>query len=155
MRFFLVDRIEEISYGRYITGVKCITLADDIFDEHFPGYPVFPGSLILEGVAQLAGSFFELTMEYRQMPQKRCVLSIVNRFKFRRPANPGDRLFYRVDLSTMRDEYGVVKAQAKIGEDLCAEGELTFTFVEIQNQRLHKARADLYRLWMRSAKVIP
>lgn len=155
MRFFLADRIEEICYGRYITGVKGISLTDDIFDEHFPDYPVFPGSLILEGLAQLAGSLFELTMEYRQLPQKRSVLSIVRRFKFRRPAQPGDQLFYRVDVSTMREDFGVVKVQASIGGDLCAEGELTFTFVDIENQRLHEARADLYRLWLRAAEVIP
>lgn len=155
MRFFQVDRIEEICFGEFITGVKSISLADDVFNEHFPGYPVFPGSLILEGAAQLAGSLFELTMEHRQWPQKRCVLSIVNRFKFRRPAYPGDRLFYRADVSTMQDDYGVVKVRAAIEGALCAEGELTFMFVAIENQRLHQARTELYQIWMRTAKVVP
>ena len=62
MRFFLADRIIEIDYGNYLIGIKAIALADDTFNEHFPGYPIFPGSLILEGAAQLAGSFFELTI---------------------------------------------------------------------------------------------
>ena len=51
MRFHLIDRIDEIHQGRYVVAVKCISLADDVFDEHFPGYPIFPGSLILEGVS--------------------------------------------------------------------------------------------------------
>jgi len=65
MRFYLYDRVEEICYGRYMVAVKCITLADDVFDEHFPGHPIFPGSLIMEGLAQLGGALFELTMRER------------------------------------------------------------------------------------------
>ena len=155
MRFHLLDRIEEISYGKYITAVKCITLADDVFNEHFPGYPVFPGSLILEGLAQLGGSFFELMMKHQNLPVKRSILSIVNKLKFRRPAGPGDRLLYRADMVTMRDEYGVVKVKAEIDAEICAEGELTFTFVDIPDETLHASRLELYKICMKNTKVIP
>jgi 3-hydroxyacyl-[acyl-carrier-protein] dehydratase len=155
MRFHLLDRIEEISYGKYITAVKCITLADDVFNEHFPGYPVFPGSLILEGLAQLGGSFFELMMKHQNLPIKRSILSIVNKLKFRRPAGPGDRLLYRADMVTMREEYGVVEVKAEIDDEICAEGELTFTFVDIPDETLHASRLELYKICMKNTKVIP
>jgi len=155
MRFYLVDRIEEICYGEYATGVKSISLADNIFNEHFPGIPVFPGSLILEGTAQLAGSFLELTREHSGLPMRRSVLAIVNRFKFRRPAYPGDRLLYTVNLKALREEYAVVSVKANIEQELCAEGELTFSLVDVQEERLHEARTELYRIWMRKAKVKP
>jgi 3-hydroxyacyl-[acyl-carrier-protein] dehydratase len=154
MRFHLLDRIEEICYGHYITAVKCITLADDVFDEHFPGYPVFPGSLILEGLAQLGGSFFELMMDHQNLPVKRSILSIVNKLKLRRPVFPGDKLVYRADLVTMREEYGVVKVRAEIEGECCAEGELTFTFVDIPDDTLHQSRLELYKICMKNTKVI-
>ncbi len=154
MRFHLIDRIEEISYGKYITAVKCITLADDVFNEHFPGYPVFPGSLVLEGLAQLGGSFFELMMKHLNLSGKRSILSIVKQFKFRRPALPGDRLLYRADMVTMHEEYGVVKVKAKIDGEVCAEGELTFTFMDIPDETLHQSRLELYKICMKNTKIV-
>ena len=153
MRFYLVDRIEEICYGDYATGVKSISLADNIFNEHFPGIPVFPGSLILEGAAQLSGSFIELTRQHEGLPHRRSVLAIVNRFKFRRPAYPGDRLLYTVKLKAMREDFAVVSVKAHIEQKLCAEGEIAFSLVGVQEERLHEARTELYRIWMREAKV--
>jgi 3-hydroxyacyl-[acyl-carrier-protein] dehydratase len=154
MRFHLVDRVDEICYGKYIIGVKCITLADDVFDEHFPGYPIFPGSLILEGLAQLGGSFFEIMMNHKGLPLKRAVLTIINRMKFRNPSGPGDRLVYRADIITMRDEYGVAKLKAELEGKICAEGEFTFSFIDVQNEVLQKSREDIYEICMKNAKVV-
>jgi 3-hydroxyacyl-[acyl-carrier-protein] dehydratase len=154
MRFHLIDRIEEISYGRYITAVKCITLADDVFNEHFPGHPVFPGTLIIEGLAQLGGSFFELMMEKEGLPVKRCVLSIVNKMKFRRPAWPGDKLFLRADIVSKREDFGVVKVSAEIDGEIYAEGELTFTFIDIPDEQLQRSRLELYKICMKNTKEI-
>jgi len=154
MRFFLADRIEEIDYGNHLIGIKAISLADDTFNEHFPGYPIFPGSLILEGAAQLAGSFFELTIIHQQLPQKRCVLSIVNRFKFRSPAYPGDLLTFNIQVNTMQETYGVVTVAVTIDNEICAEGKLTFMFVDINNETLHDARDMLYKIWLRGAKEV-
>src|SRR3990172_4285121 len=122
MRFHMIDRIETICHEKYITAVKCISLSDDVFNEHFPGYPIFPGSLILEGLAQLGGSFFEITMKGQKIPVKRAVLSIVREFKLRKPAGPGDRLLYRADIVSIQDDYGVVKVSASLEGDICAEG---------------------------------
>ena len=152
MRFHLIDRIEEIAYGNYITAVKCISLADDVFNEHFPGYPVFPGSLILEGLAQLGGSFFELMMKKEKKPIKRSVLSIINKMKFRRPAWPGDRLLMTASFGSMKDDYGVVQVRAEIDGEICAEGELTFVFLDIQNENLFKSRQELYDICMKNTK---
>ena len=154
MRFYLIDRIEEISYGNYIKAVKCISLADDVFNEHFPGYPVFPGSLILEGLAQLGGSFFELMMKNDKKPIKRSVLSIINKMKFRRPAWPGDRLLMTASFDSMKDDYGVVQVRAEIDGEICAEGELTFVFLDIQNDNLLKSRQELYDICMKNTKEV-
>lgn len=154
MRFHLIDRIEEIKTGEYITAVKCITLADDVFDEHFPGYPVFPGSLIMEGLAQLGGSFFEIMMKRGNVKIKRCVLSVVNKLKFRKAAFPGDKLLYRADIVSHKEDYGIIKVIAKIDEEICAEGELTFMFLDIQDETLYKSRQELYKICMRNTREV-
>ncbi|MCP4150605.1 MAG: beta-hydroxyacyl-ACP dehydratase [bacterium] len=152
MRFHLIDRIDEICYGKYIVAVKCITLSDDVFNEHFPGYPIYPGSLIQEGLAQLAGSFFEIMMEKRQLPQKHSVLSIVNKMKFRKPVNPGDKLIYKAEIKTMRDDYGVCRVQAELDGELIADGELMFSFIKITNNALYESRREIYRICTRNTK---
>lgn len=154
MRFHLIDRIEEICYGKYITGVKCITLADDVFNEHFPGYPIFPGSLILEGMAQLSGSFFEIMMKEQNITQRQSVLVMANRLKFKRPAEPGDRILFRSEIQIMREDYGVAHVRAEIDGELCATGELTFSFIEIDDESLRNSRKDLYRICMKNTRVI-
>jgi 3-hydroxyacyl-[acyl-carrier-protein] dehydratase len=155
MRFHLVDRVDEICYEKYIIGVKCITLADDVFNEHFPGYPIFPGSLILEGLAQLGGSFFELIMKERGVPLKRSVLTIINHMKFRKPAFPGDKLIYRAEVKSFRiDEFGVVKVVAFLDGEICVEGELLFNFFDIKNERLQDSREEIYNICMRNVHVV-
>jgi 3-hydroxyacyl-[acyl-carrier-protein] dehydratase len=155
MRFHLLDRIEEVRYNDYITAVKCVSLSDDVFDEHFPGHPVYPGSLIIEGLAQLGGSFFELIMKREGKPALRSVLSIVNRMKFRRPVFPGDRMLLRADMVSFRDEFGVVRVQSEVDGEVCAEGELTFTFMDIQDESLHGSRLDLYKICMKNTRELP
>ena len=154
MRFHLIDRIEEIRYGDYIIAVKCVSLADDVFNEHFPGYPVFPGSLLIEGLAQLSGSFFELIMKNDNKPVKRSILSIVNKMKFRQPVFPGDKLVMRADIVDMKEEYGVTKVNARVDKKTCVEGELTFVFLEIEDKTLYDSRMELYKICMKNTKII-
>lgn len=155
MRFHLIDRIEEISYGEYVTAVKCVSLSDDVFDEHFPGHPVFPGSLVIEALAQLGGAFFELMLNREGKPLRNSVLSIVNRMKFRRPVTPGDRILLRAELVTRRDEFGVVNVRGVVDGEICAEGELTFTFHEPASGRVRDSRQELYDICLRNTRELP
>ena len=154
MRFHLIDRIEEICYGRHIVGVKCISLSDDVFNEHFPGYPIFPGSLVLEGMAQLAGSFFEIMMDHQGIERRQSVLVMANRVKWMRPAEPGDRIVFRADIQSMREDFGVARVVASIDGEPSASGELTFSFVHIDDENLRRTRGDLYRFCMKKTVVI-
>lgn len=155
MRFHLIDRIDEISYGKYISGVKCVSLADDVFDEHFPGYPVFPGSLIIESLAQLGGSLFELMMKNENISGRRSILSIVNNIKFKKPVVPGDRLLLRADILSYHEDFGVVKVKAENEGKICASGELTFTFVDIDIPKLQETRMELYNICTKNTRTIP
>ena len=59
MRFLLIDRIDEIRPGEFARGVKNVTMSEDFMQDHFPGFPVFPGTLIIEAMAQLGGYLAE------------------------------------------------------------------------------------------------
>ena len=152
MRFHLIDRIDEVCKWKHISGVKCITLADDVFNEHFPGYPIFPGSLIMEGLAQLAGSFFEMALKDRGQPEKRAIFTIVREFKIKHPAGPGDRLLYHAGIVSMQDGYGVAAVKATLDGRLCAKGELMFTFVTMENPVITASRQALYNIVTRNTK---
>jgi 3-hydroxyacyl-[acyl-carrier-protein] dehydratase len=155
MRFYLIDRVEEICCDKYITAVKCITLGDDVFDYHFPGNPIFPGTLIIEGLAQLSGMFLELIIKRKESKQKHCIPTIVNKMKFRKPAVPGDRLWMRADIVSLRENYGVVKVKAEIDGKTCTEGELIFALVDVQDEALHKKRMELYDVYLKHAREVP
>lgn len=154
MRFHLLDRIEEFSYGKYAIGIKCVSLSDDTFNEHFPGFPIFPGTLIVEGLAQLGGFLLEATLTHRNLPQSRSVLSIINHFKFKKPVWAGDRLYFRSDVVSLHDEFSVVKVEATRDTEIIARGELTFSFVQIDHSSLQSSRDDLYKILTRTARIV-
>jgi 3-hydroxymyristoyl/3-hydroxydecanoyl-(acyl carrier protein) dehydratase len=150
----MIDRIDEVWRWQRITAVKCISLSDDVFNEHFPGYPIFPGSLILEGLAQLSGSFFEMALRERGTTEKRAVLSIVRELKIRRPAGPGDQLHYEAKILSFQEGYGVTSVAATREGELCAQGELMFTFVTLEDERAServlRSRQELYDIVTRN-----
>ncbi len=155
MRFYMIDRIREVAPGKYVEGIKNITMSDDVFNEHFPGYPIFPGSLILEGLAQLSGLFFEYCIKEQGLPQKRAALSMVNRMKYRRLVIPGDQLVYRADVKMFYpDEYAVVTVKAVCDGELCAEGELFFTFLDIMDEEMKQTGNRLMEMAFKQVKIV-
>jgi 3-hydroxyacyl-[acyl-carrier-protein] dehydratase len=155
MRFYMVDRIQEACLEKYVVGLKCISMSDDIFNEHFSGYPIFPGSLILEGLAQMSGLFFEYCLQKQGIAGKRAVLTMINRMKYRRVVVPGDCLSYRADVKMFYpQEYAIVVVTATCEGKRCAEGELFFSFLEIMDEEMKKTTDRLMALAFRNAKII-
>ena len=155
MRFILVDRIDELKIGSWAKGVKCISQTNEIFEQHFPGYPLMPGSLIMEGLAQLSGVLFEYSLMQLGHTHKRPVLTLVNKMKFRRFATPGDKLDYdcRVKLF-YPDEYAVATVTAKCDGKLYAEGELLFGFADILDEKLLKLSVEAIESFLKNTKII-
>jgi len=155
MRFYQVDRVTELSPGKYVEGFKCISLDNDIFNEHFPGCPIFPGTLMIEGMAQLSGMFLEWSRKEMGYAPRRAALSLVQKVKFRDMVVPGDRLVYRADVKCLYpDEYGAVKVKAVRDGRTVAEGELLFTFLDILDEGMQKVSDDLLRFATRDAKIV-
>ncbi len=91
----LVDRIIEFEPGKRIVGIKNVTINEPFFQGHYPGHPVMPGVLLIEGMAQTAGALCVLAQE-TSGPPKLVYFMTIDNAKFRRPVVPGDRLELRV-----------------------------------------------------------
>jgi len=151
MRYVLLDRITALEPPERATGVKCVSLSDDFFVDHFPGIPVMPGVLILEGLAQLGGTLLEATMRERGQPRWSALLTMIDKAKFRSPVRPGDKLELETRALAVSDNAGQVRGIAKVDGKKVAEALLTFAFVDVKNQKLLASRAEYLKILLTGA----
>ena len=119
--FLLVDRIEELESDR-IVGIKNITANEPFFTGHFPDYPVMPGVLIVEAMAQVAGVLVLKQISDRQ--SKLVLLAGVDGAKFRKPVRPGDQLRIEIKVLRLRASMAKVAAVATVDGATVAEAEI-------------------------------
>jgi len=148
MRYVLLDRITALSPPERALAIKCVSLSDDLFADHFPGLPVMPGALILESLAQLGGVLLEASMREQGRPDLYAVLSIVEKAKFRRMVRPGDKIELEALGASVREEGGRVQAFARVDGALVAEAWLTFSLVPLTNPRVIAQRRELLEVWL-------
>jgi 3-hydroxyacyl-[acyl-carrier-protein] dehydratase len=122
MRWIWIDRFVEFQSGSYATAIKNVTMAEDHLHDHFPGFPVMPGSLIMEGLAQTGGILLGESKQFRHV----VVLAKIPKMTFHSWACPGDTLTYTARLTNSGDEGGCVECDARVGQRLVAEGEIFF-----------------------------
>ncbi len=121
--FLMVDRVVDMRGDEHGIGIKNITFNEPHFLGHFPGNPVMPGVLVIEGMAQTAGVLCLSNMPPRENPRSVFFLTI-DKAKFRKPAVPGDTLEYHVDKIARRRNMWWYRAEAKVGSTLIAEAEV-------------------------------
>lgn len=122
MRWIWIDRFLELQSGVQARAVKNITLAEDHLHDHYPGFPVMPGSLMLEGMAQTGGILLGEKNQFKHI----VILAKVPQITFHSWACPGETLIYTAKLVDARDEGGTVECQAHVGDRLVAEAEIMF-----------------------------
>jgi 3-hydroxyacyl-[acyl-carrier-protein] dehydratase len=120
--FLLIDRIVEIDADNFGIGIKNVTVNEPCFQGHFPGEPVYPGVLIIEGMAQTAGA---MAIHAGITGGNHTVyLLTVDKCKFRRPARPGDRIEYHIRKLRRRMTMGWFEAKAIVDGVVIAEAEV-------------------------------
>jgi len=155
MRYILLDKITELSPPERARGVKCISLSDDVFADHFPGHPVMPGALILEGMAQLGGVLAEAAMRLEGHTDLHALLTMADRVRFRRAVGPGDRLEYQAVCQRVGEDGGRIAVSAESEGESVAEAVLTFVFVRITNPTLLARRREYLQIWTQGGLVDP
>ncbi|MBF0501030.1 MAG: 3-hydroxyacyl-ACP dehydratase FabZ [Candidatus Riflebacteria bacterium] len=133
MRFYFVDRLTDIVPGKSIRGYKNVSMAEPYFATHFPQFPVLPGVIIIEAMAQLAGLLIE-SVATTDGRSKKALLSIVDKVKFKRMVRPGDRLDLSAEIVVLDEDGARAEVNASVGDDLVATTRLTFVLMEVPPQ---------------------
>lgn len=121
--FLLVDKILEVEPMKRCVGQKNVSHNEHFFQGHYPDYPVMPGVLIVEALAQLGAYLLLSADEYRgRIPLFRGI----DKAKFKRQVIPGDVLQLEIELLRQKGDIGLAKATASVGGELCCHCELTF-----------------------------
>jgi len=125
--FLLIDRIVELELGVRAVGLKQVTVNEPFFAGHFPGYPIMPGVLIVEALAQVGAVALLAQPEWKG---KLALFAGIDGVRFKKPVTPGDTLRLEVTLDKMRRIIGKGRGVATVDGTVVAEGELTFAVVE-------------------------
>jgi 3-hydroxyacyl-[acyl-carrier-protein] dehydratase len=121
--FLLIDRIEELVEGERALGIKSVTVNEPFFPGHFPDYPVMPGVLIVEALAQV-GAVALLSVEANK--GRLALFAGIDKVRFKRQVRPGDTLRLEVKITRSRGAIGFGEAVATVGGETVCVGELMF-----------------------------
>lgn len=126
MRWLWIDRFTQFESGKSAQAVKNLSLAEDHFADHFPGYPVMPAALMLEGLAQTGGILVGEANDFRE----KVVLAKIPRAVFHREALAGETLTYSTELQQLRPEGASVLGRVHAGGELIGEAEIFFAHLD-------------------------
>lgn len=129
--FLLVDRVTEMTPGEHAVGIKNVTANEEFFIGHFPEYPVMPGVLIVEAMAQVGGVALLSLDEHKG---KMALFAGINNVRFKRQVKPGDVLVMDVTLGAFRRGIGTGTAIATVDGEVACKGELMFALVPDQTR---------------------
>jgi 3-hydroxyacyl-[acyl-carrier-protein] dehydratase len=125
--FLLVDRITEVEWGSRAVGIKNVTMNEPFFQGHFPDYPVMPGVLIVEALAQVGAVAMLGTEEHKG---KIAFFAGINKVRFKRQVKPGDTLKLEIEVGKVRRSIGTGTGTATVDGEVAAQGELMFAIVD-------------------------
>ena len=125
--FLLIDRVIEIERKKRIVAIKNVTANEPYFVGHFPGYPIMPGVLMVEAIAQAGGAL--LLTEIPDREHKLMVFTGIERAKFRKPVTPGDQLRVEVDVLAWRTNAVKMQGNVWVGDKLACEAIVTCQLV--------------------------
>ncbi|MGZ4789839.1 MAG: 3-hydroxyacyl-ACP dehydratase FabZ [Terriglobales bacterium] len=125
--FLLIDRVVEIERRQRIVALKNVTINEPFFQGHFPGFPIMPGVLMVEAMAQAGGAL--LLTEIPDRESKLMVFTGIERARFRKPVTPGDQVKIVVEVLAWRSMAVRMEGKAYVGEKLAAEATISCALV--------------------------
>lgn len=127
--FLLVDRIVEIDGDRSCVGIKNVTFNEPQFTGHFPTRPIYPGVLLIEGMAQTAGAICVASRTAEQARPKQVFFMTIDKAKFRRPVEPGDTVRFHMTKLNNRRNMWWYRGEARVEDVLVCEAEVSAMLV--------------------------
>jgi 3-hydroxyacyl-[acyl-carrier-protein] dehydratase len=129
--FLLVDRCEDYVPSQSIVGIKCVTVNEPFFEGHFPGYPVMPGVLIVEAMAQTGAVLMSKSLDI-DVGGKAIFFMSLDNCRFRAPVRPGAVIRLEVAVLQSRRDIYKFKGRALVGDRVAAEAEFAAMVVDTQ-----------------------
>ncbi|MGO9317896.1 MAG: 3-hydroxyacyl-ACP dehydratase FabZ [Terracidiphilus sp.] len=126
--FLLIDRVVEFERGKRLVAIKNVTMNEPFFQGHFPDYPIMPGVMVIEAMAQ-AGAIIMLK-EIPDLDAKLVVFTGIEKAKFRRPVTPGDQLRIEADVLSLKIRVGRIEGKAYVDGKLACQATLTCQVVQ-------------------------
>jgi len=130
--FLLVDRVLEMEPGKRIVAIKNVTMNEPHFTGHFPHFPVMPGVLIVEALAQAAGVLSFATLGKVSEPNSVFFFVGIEKARFKRPVVPGDQLRLEVEILRFARSLSKFRGVATVDGQVAAEGELMCTLRTVE-----------------------
>lgn len=127
--FLLVDRCEDYQPHQSIVGIKCVTVNEPYFQGHFPGYPVMPGVLIVEALAQTGAVLMSKSLDV-DVGGKAIFFMSLDNCRFRAPVRPGDIIRLNVEVLRARGDVFKFRGRATVDDKITAEAEFAAMVVE-------------------------
>jgi len=131
--FLLVDRITDLKKGEYIEGYKNVSISEPVFQGHFPDHPIYPGVMIIEGMAQAGGVLAFKSMDdatQEEIENKVVYFMSIDKAKFRAPVTPGDQLVYKINVIRNKGTVWQLDAKAYVDDKVVAQAELKAMIVD-------------------------
>ncbi len=131
--FLLVDRITKLTPGEYVEGYKNVSISEPVFQGHFPDHPIYPGVMIIEGMAQAGGVLAFKSMDnatQEEIENKVVYFMSIDKAKFRAPVTPGDQLVYKIDVIKNKGAVWQLDAKAYVDDKVVAQAELKAMIVD-------------------------
>jgi 3-hydroxyacyl-[acyl-carrier-protein] dehydratase len=131
--FLLVDRIDILTPGKYVEGYKNVSISEPVFQGHFPDHPIYPGVMIIEGMAQAGGVLAFKSMDnatQEEIENKVVYFMSIDKAKFRTPVTPGDKLVYKINVLRNKGPIWHLDAKAYVDDKVVAQAELKAMIVD-------------------------
>jgi 3-hydroxyacyl-[acyl-carrier-protein] dehydratase len=131
--FLLVDRVTALEPSKSIEAYKNVSISEPVFQGHFPDHPIYPGVMIIEGMAQAGGVLAFKSMDeagQEDTANKVVYFMSIDKAKFRKPVVPGDRLVYKLSVIKNKGAVWFLDGKAYVDDKLVAEAELKAMIVD-------------------------
>jgi 3-hydroxyacyl-[acyl-carrier-protein] dehydratase len=122
--FLMVDRVVECIPGKSIRGLKNVTINEPFFQGHFPGFPVMPGVMVIEALAQISGLLAYASGDARSDGKSLIFFAGIDNARFKRQVVPGDQLILESEVIRVVRGVGKFRARATVGDEIACEAEL-------------------------------
>lgn len=154
MRYQFIDKILKLEINKEIVIIKNVTITEDYFADHFPGFPVLPGALQIEAMAQACGALTEISSDYKLFS----ILLMVDKMKFKTMIHPGDQMIISATAVSLHEDSAMFTTKIEVGGKVVTSGKIMTGLISINEQSGKYKKAinglkDYFEFLLRDAEV--